>query len=173
MTKRGQGLDQVRVTTPCDADWNAMRGDDASRFCEACGKHVHNLSAMTLADAERLVANEPRACVRFQRRADGTTLTRAARTGMVATAAAMMAAGISSACDRNASSGRAEPSSAPPSASSVASDPHAGHPHTLDPTIPVYMGAVAPPPKLRGDADGSAAKAPCNCTPGDPLCGCL
>lgn len=37
---------QVTIPAPCSADWNRMSGDDRERFCESCGKHVHNLSAM-------------------------------------------------------------------------------------------------------------------------------
>lgn len=41
-----------RIERPCTADWHSMTGDERKRFCEACGKHVHNLSAMTPKEAE-------------------------------------------------------------------------------------------------------------------------
>ena len=34
------------IVAPCDADWNAMAGNDKIRFCESCQKNVHNLSRM-------------------------------------------------------------------------------------------------------------------------------
>ena len=37
-------LDNIRVATPCSADWNAMTGDDRVRACGSCKKHVYNLS---------------------------------------------------------------------------------------------------------------------------------
>lgn len=69
-------LDQVKVASPCSADWNAMEGDDQARFCKHCQKNVYNLSAMTEKEAATLVRNtEGRLCVRYYRRADGTMLT--------------------------------------------------------------------------------------------------
>src|SRR5260221_8454096 len=70
------GLDQVRIASPCRADWAAMQGDDRVRFCAKCGKNVYNLSAMTRPEAEALVVEkEGRMCARFYQRADGSALT--------------------------------------------------------------------------------------------------
>ena len=69
-------LDNVRVASPCSADWDSMYGDDTKRFCQECKLNVYNLSGMTREDAERLVTNaEGRLCVRFYQRADGTIIT--------------------------------------------------------------------------------------------------
>jgi hypothetical protein len=69
-------LDGIRVASPCQASWDAMAGDDRARSCSLCSKNVYNLSAMTTAEAVAFVADrEGEACVRFYRRADGTTLT--------------------------------------------------------------------------------------------------
>lgn len=69
-------LEQVRVGEPCPADWEAMRGDERVRFCEGCRRHVHNLSAMTRDEAERLVCEAAgRLCVRFQPSPAGGVLT--------------------------------------------------------------------------------------------------
>lgn len=69
-------LEEVRVATPCRADWNKMQGDDKSRFCQSCAKNVYNLSEMTRSEAETLVREkEGQLCVRFFQRADGTVLT--------------------------------------------------------------------------------------------------
>ena len=52
---RTMPLEVIRVDEPCKADWDAMTGDAARRFCAGCQKHVHNLSAMPREEAERLV----------------------------------------------------------------------------------------------------------------------
>ncbi len=68
-------LDDVRVASPCEADWDGMVGGERVRRCGACRKDVYNLSAMTRDEAEALiVASEGRLCVRYFRRADGTIL---------------------------------------------------------------------------------------------------
>lgn len=70
-------LDQVRVASPCKADWNEMLGDERVRFCLSCEKNVYNLSSMTKDDAESLLRERlgNDLCVRFYQRADGTILT--------------------------------------------------------------------------------------------------
>jgi hypothetical protein len=76
-------LDDIRVASPCAADWNRMAGDDRARFCASCRKNVYNLSAMTREEAERLILEkEGRLCVRYFRRADGTILTRDCPVGL-------------------------------------------------------------------------------------------
>jgi hypothetical protein len=93
-------LGRVRVASPCPASWDAMEGDDRTRFCRECSLNVYDLSALTRAEAESLVARaEGRLCARFYRRADGTILTadcpvglRAVRRRVRRTAAAVFAA---------------------------------------------------------------------------------
>jgi hypothetical protein len=70
-------LDQLKVASPCSADWNEMVGDDRVRFCLSCEKNVYNLSAMRRDEAEALLAErlEGEICVRFFQRADGTVMT--------------------------------------------------------------------------------------------------
>ena len=76
-------LDQVRIASPCSADWDAMRGTDRARVCADCRLTVHNLSAMTADEAEALLADaDGRVCARLRRRADGTVLTRDCPTGV-------------------------------------------------------------------------------------------
>ena len=78
-------LDELRVASPCSAEWEEMRGDERVRFCGKCEKNVYNLSSMTRGDAETLVREkEGRLCVRFYRRADGTVLTRNCPVGLSA-----------------------------------------------------------------------------------------
>jgi hypothetical protein len=77
MKRSTSPLNNVRVASPCSAEWNAMYGDDRKRFCGDCKLNVYNLSGMTRDEAENLlVTTEGRLCVRFYRRADGTILTK-------------------------------------------------------------------------------------------------
>lgn len=69
-----KALSRIHLAFHCPADWEAMEGDDRQRFCGHCRMHVHNLSAMTREEAEVLMASAEKPCVRFQRRADGTTV---------------------------------------------------------------------------------------------------
>ena len=76
MSKFESPLDNIRIASPCSADWNEMYGDDRKRFCGECKLNVYNLSGMTSDEAESLIMNaEGRLCVRFYRRADGSVLT--------------------------------------------------------------------------------------------------
>lgn len=69
-------LEAIQIANPCSADWDKMRGDDRTRFCQSCAKNVYNLSDMTRAQAQQLVnEKEGRLCVQFYQRADGTMLT--------------------------------------------------------------------------------------------------
>jgi hypothetical protein len=69
-------LDNIRVATPCKADWNEMLGDDRVRHCMKCDKDVFNLSQMTRDDAESLLREKQgNLCARYFQRADGTIIT--------------------------------------------------------------------------------------------------
>ena len=68
-------LANIRVASPCRADWNEMTGDERVRMCGACSKHVYNLSGMTRDEAEALIIEkEGKLCVRYFQRKDGTIL---------------------------------------------------------------------------------------------------
>lgn len=70
-------LARVRVASPCNVSWESMEGGARVRFCRECRLNVYNLSEMTRAEGEALVARtEGRLCARLYRRADGTVLTR-------------------------------------------------------------------------------------------------
>ncbi|MEZ5962544.1 MAG: hypothetical protein R3F56_01745 [Planctomycetota bacterium] len=77
-------LRDLAVASPCPAEWNQMTGDAKRRFCQQCQLHVHDLSAMTRAEAEAVLrdAGGARVCVRFFRRHDGTVLTRDCPVGL-------------------------------------------------------------------------------------------
>ena len=83
MSNRSNPLETMRVAAACPADWEAMMGDDRTRFCHQCELNVYNLSGMTRKEAEALITNtEGRLCVRFYRRSDGTILTRDCPVGL-------------------------------------------------------------------------------------------
>jgi hypothetical protein len=104
MSKFTSPLDNIRIASPCSAEWNGMFGSDRKRFCGDCKLNVYNLSDMSRPEAENLILNsEGRLCVRFFRRADGTILTKNCpigwaavkqRASRVATAGFSMIAGL-------------------------------------------------------------------------------
>lgn len=76
MSRFNSPLSDIKVASPCPANWDAMYGDERKRFCGECKLNVYNLSGMTREEAEQLVTNhEGRLCVRFYRRADGSVIT--------------------------------------------------------------------------------------------------
>jgi hypothetical protein len=68
------------IARPCTESFAAMPGDDKTRFCDKCQKHVHDLSARTEEEARALFreARGERTCVRFAKDASGNVLFRAA-----------------------------------------------------------------------------------------------
>ena len=76
MSKFESPLKNVKIASPCQADWEEMYGDNRKRFCGDCQLNVYNLSGMTREQAESLIQNaEGRLCVRYFQRPDGTVLT--------------------------------------------------------------------------------------------------
>jgi len=68
-------LKNLTIPSPCSVDWNTMKGNDQVRFCEHCDLSVHNLSAMTRRQAQRLIArSNGRLCVQFVPDANGKPL---------------------------------------------------------------------------------------------------
>lgn len=69
-------LPQIRIASPCPADWNQMSGDAQVRFCSLCQLNVYNFSAMSAQEIEKLLADNQgrRVCARFYAREDGTML---------------------------------------------------------------------------------------------------
>ncbi len=76
MAKFDSPLNNIRIASPCSADWNEMYGSERKRFCGDCKLNVYNLSDMTKDEAENLLMkSEGRLCVRFYQRADGSVIT--------------------------------------------------------------------------------------------------
>lgn len=78
-------LNNLKIASPCSANWDEMVGDTSKRFCGECSLNVYNLSGMSKTEAENLLNNaEGRLCVRFYQRADGTVLTKDCPVGWAA-----------------------------------------------------------------------------------------
>jgi hypothetical protein len=89
-------LSNITIPSPCDADWNSMKGNDQVRFCEHCDLSVHNLSQMTRTQAQRLInRSNGRLCVRYYRNSDGGPITRpvAQKLHLIGRRASRLAAG--------------------------------------------------------------------------------
>jgi hypothetical protein len=85
MAKKTSPLNGLHVASPCSANWDDMWGNDRVRFCGHCNLNVYNLSRMSKAEAEHVVAStEGRLCARFYRRKDGTILTQDCPVGLAA-----------------------------------------------------------------------------------------
>jgi hypothetical protein len=73
--------DEIRIPSPCHEDWDAMQVGPGGRerFCHACRKHVHDLSAMTEEEARGLLDRdrEGELCVSYLRGPDGQMVHRA------------------------------------------------------------------------------------------------
>jgi hypothetical protein len=104
-------LDNIRVASPCTADWTQMTGDERARHCNKCDKQVFDLSEMTRAQAEALIVEKHgKLCARYYRRSDGTILTSDCRIGVVAArkrkiiavaSLAMISAGVAAVVQRH------------------------------------------------------------------------
>jgi hypothetical protein len=104
MSRFTSPLDNIRIASPCSANWEEMFGSERKRFCGDCKLNVYNLSNMLRQEAENLIlSSEGRLCVRFFRRSDGTILTKNCpvgwaavkqRVSRVVTAAFSMIAGL-------------------------------------------------------------------------------
>ena len=85
MARFRNNLRNVQVAAPCKVNWDEMLGDERVRFCGQCSLNVYNLSSMTRADAEALMARtEGRLCVKFYRRFDGSIITQDCPIGLQA-----------------------------------------------------------------------------------------
>ena len=76
MSKYTNPLNDIKIASPCAANWNEMIGDERRRHCAECKLNVYNLSEMTQTEAENFLINaEGRVCLQVFRRNDGTVLT--------------------------------------------------------------------------------------------------
>ena len=75
------------IARPCTESFAAMPGDEKTRFCDKCQKHVYDLSARTEDEARALFREKrgERTCVRFAKDASGNVLFAAAIAAAVMT----------------------------------------------------------------------------------------
>ena len=57
--------DDIRIPEPCHEDWGRMTPKQRGRFCGACQKKVHDLSAMSQSDAKRILDSGGDICVSY------------------------------------------------------------------------------------------------------------
>lgn len=74
MTKKLRALNDLCGPSPCSLEWNDLIGNDRIRHCSVCAENVVNLSALTRAEAERLLADPKTGCVHLLRREDETPI---------------------------------------------------------------------------------------------------
>lgn len=68
--------DLPKLAFACPKLWADMRGDERTRFCDVCGMHVHDLSALAAEERAALVQNSTgRLCVGYQQRLTGEFVT--------------------------------------------------------------------------------------------------
>jgi hypothetical protein len=67
-------LNDLNGASPCPLDWEQLKGNGRTRFCDVCQQSVLNLSALTREDAEHAIADPSVGCVRLLRRTDGTAI---------------------------------------------------------------------------------------------------
>lgn len=89
--KKHSFIHDIKIASPCPADWNTMTGDDCQRFCGQCQLNVYNIAEMTMDDAEILISeSEGKVCLRLFRRKDGTVITKDCPKGVAAVRAKMV-----------------------------------------------------------------------------------
>lgn len=72
MDKKADPLSQIRINSPCHADWDSMNGNERVRFCDHCQLSVHHLSGMTQKEVFKLILrSQGRLCVRYKQSPDG------------------------------------------------------------------------------------------------------
>lgn len=57
--------DDIRIPEPCNEDWGRMTPEQRGRFCGACQKKVHDLSAMSERDAKAVLQSGDDICVSY------------------------------------------------------------------------------------------------------------
>jgi hypothetical protein len=97
---------RYRIAKPCSADWDSMPGSDARRFCDQCGKFVHDTTKMTKAAVQRLVDSSPAMpCLRGTCDSDGVLSAFTRRSFALSIANLVPLAALAGAQDSNSLSG--------------------------------------------------------------------
>jgi hypothetical protein len=82
--KDNELLNEISIPSPCPMDWNGMSGDDGVRYCDSCGKHVHDLAAMIPVEVRTLFETQGGdVCGRLTRMSEGAWLTAESPVGIL------------------------------------------------------------------------------------------
>jgi hypothetical protein len=83
VTKQKFNVNNLRVASPCQTNWENMRGNAQVRFCDLCSLNVYNISEMTETEVQSLIlSSEGRICGKIYKRTDGTVITRDCPVGL-------------------------------------------------------------------------------------------
>lgn len=138
-------MHRLAILSPCTEDWNAMHPERGGRYCDECGRVVHDLSARTKIEARALAAlfGGDRFCVRVTTTPSGRVLygRRAA-----AIAAGAVAAAVGTAC---------APLPPPPAVSVDPAPPPPAAAYSAPPVSTAALVAAVDKPADR-DGDGEA-----------------
>jgi hypothetical protein len=159
----------LHIAAPCEKAWDTMGGPRERRFCDACGKHVHDLASLPEGEVERLLALSPRGevCVRIER-------DYAARAALTVVDGATLAISVCSSASEPLPA--SPPDAGPPPVATVEPSPREApeprHEAFHDPTAPSPPASPVQPAPASAPAQHHAFMG-CVCVPGDPLCTCL
>lgn len=65
---RKELIQQLRLSSPCEVEWDSMIGNDRVRFCEHCRLSVHHVDSLNRKQLRRLIArSRGRLCVNYTR----------------------------------------------------------------------------------------------------------
>src|SRR5690242_7560582 len=65
---RKELIHQLRLSSPCEVEWDSMIGNDRVRFCEHCRLSVHHVDSLNRKQLRRLIArSNGRLCVNYTR----------------------------------------------------------------------------------------------------------
>jgi len=63
---RKELIQQLRLSSPCEVEWDSMIGNDRVRFCEHCRLSVHHVDSLNRKQLRRLIArSRGRLCVNY------------------------------------------------------------------------------------------------------------
>lgn len=140
-------FDSIDVPEPCSQSWDAMIGDDQTRFCGSCEKKIYNLSAMSRVAAKKLLfqSNES-VCVRMEKNADGKVETLKKRlhqiTRQIPIAAGVLSASLTISAVASAQKRPPQPRIGKAAVSPIVNDEKSSA--TISGTVTDASGAVVP-----------------------------
>lgn len=148
-------LDNIRVATPCPADWNKMEGDERSRHCGECKKSVFNISGLTRDEAQSLmIEKNGELCVRYFQRKDGTILLKDCsigiaqkrKTKVIAAGAMLLLGGAALFAFKRPSPEKLPTEKVPPTMMTLEPIPSPPPVH-IDPDMMAVAGGISAPPE--------------------------